>query len=84
MPAIRVRFQQGVFIPEEPVDVPEGQVGVVMLETPSQEKAEDAPDEAWQELLLVVERCGLHTGVADLAQHHDHYLYGTPCDEASQ
>lgn len=28
-----MRFQGGVFIPEEPVDVPEGQVGLVTIES---------------------------------------------------
>ncbi len=35
MATIRVRFRGGVSIPEEPVDVPEGQTGVVTLESPA-------------------------------------------------
>lgn len=84
MVTIRVRFHKGVFIPEEPVDVPEGQAGVVMVETPSEEKADDATEQAWQELLSLVERYGLQTGIPDLAQHHDYYLYGPLRGEAPQ
>lgn len=75
-PAIRVRFQGGVFIPEEPVDVPEGQAGLVTIEAPSHQQGENA-EQAWCELLSLVERCKVQTGIADLAQHHDHYLYAS-------
>lgn len=84
MATIRVRFQGGAFIPEEPVDVPEGQAGVVTIETPAEEEKGTTMEQAWQELMSLVEWCEVHTGIPDLAQRHDHYLYGTPHGEAQE
>lgn len=77
MATIRVRFRGGVFIPEEPVDVPERRAGVVTIESPAGDEGGSAAERAWQELMSLVERCEVHTGIPDLAQHHDHYLHGT-------
>jgi Fic family protein len=35
-------------------------------------------DSAWQAFGEVLKRHTVRTGIADLAQQHDHYLYGKP------
>ena len=39
------------------------------------QEAEQQPD-AWER--LDIESIAIDTGIADFAQQHDHYLYGTP------
>lgn len=84
MPTIRVRFQRGVFVPEEPVDMPDGQAGVVTVEEREQRETVETEEQAWQHLLALIERCSVHTGIPDLAEYHDHYLYGTSREEAGR
>lgn len=36
---------------------------------------------AWDVLVQLVEKCGVETGITDLAHQHDHYLYGKPKKE---
>ena len=38
----------------------------------------DESASGWDRLLSVIEECQMETGITDLADQHDHYLYGTP------
>jgi len=40
-----------------------------------------ADDSGWQALTQLVETCAVETGISDLTQQHDHYLYGKPKQE---
>jgi hypothetical protein len=78
MLSVKGLFHNGVAQPDEPIEGYEGQpVIITFLEedtAPSPVlKKEDA---AWDELVQLIEECGVETGISDLAHQHDHYLYG--------
>jgi len=76
MTIIKAHFDGRVLVPEEPVDLPTGQVFEVRLEAlePPQK-----PKTALQKLLEIAEKYPAADDLpADLAAQHDHYLYGTP------
>jgi|YNPMSStandDraft_2_1061718.scaffolds.fasta_scaffold24524_2 predicted DNA-binding antitoxin AbrB/MazE fold protein len=77
MLTIRVRFENGVFVPEQPVDIPDGQTGTVILEQNQEHSSPETMQAAWRDLLVLIDERGVHTGIEDLAEQHDHYLYGT-------
>ncbi len=77
MPTIRVRFEKGVFVPEQPVDIPDGQTGTVIVHQNTARSSPDAMEPAWRELLELIDQSSMETGIADMAEQHDHYLYGT-------
>ena len=62
-------------MPEEPIDLPTGQVFEVRVEAiePPQK-----PKTALQKLLEVAEKYPVEGLPPDAAAQHDHYLYGTP------
>jgi len=35
-------------------------------------------DDAWSEFLENIDEYAVETGIKDLAENHDHYLYGVP------
>lgn len=67
----RGRVAGGAIVLEPGVDLPEGTVVRVEVET-----AAAAPGE-YDELSRMIDLAG-ETGVADLATNIDHYLYGSP------
>jgi len=80
MAAIKAHFDGKVFIPDEPVDLPENcEVTVhaalpdAPIEIPSGMTALDAMD--WLAENVAIADDDLP---ADYAHQHDHYLYGTP------
>lgn len=74
--AIEAVYEHGVLRPKEPLALEEGaevEVIVISRETGAQ-VASETPDD----LSALLEKCAVDTGIPDLAQQHDHYLYGTP------
>lgn len=35
-------------------------------------------DASWDMFFQLIDECGMDTGISDLADQHDHYLYGKP------
>ena len=71
---VHVIFDGEVLRPEEPLDLqPNGRYRVIIEgETPT-EGAEQGPG-----MLDDLDDLAVDFGVPDLAEQHDHYLYGTP------
>ena len=72
MRSVKGKFQNGVATPAEPVEGHEGES--VIITFLDEERTTD--DSGWQALAQLVEDCAVETGISDLAQQHDHYLYG--------
>ncbi|MXW25213.1 MAG: DUF104 domain-containing protein [Dehalococcoidia bacterium] len=85
---VKATYANGVFTPQEPVDLEEGaEVMVSMDGTPRESSGRG--EEGGASLLDLIEE--LHTSAlvgepddrpADLAEHYKHYLYGHPKDDA--
>jgi hypothetical protein len=77
--SIKGTFQNGVAQPIEVVSGREGQTVIITFldEVPQLESTDDQ-DSGWDQLLKIVDRNTMDTGVEDLATQHDHYLYGKP------
>ncbi len=72
-------FEDGVAKPAVEVVGRNGQAVIItFFEPPQDADEEELPDGAWDELMKAIEECQMDTGIPDLAQQHDHYLYGTP------
>jgi hypothetical protein len=68
---LRGQIQNGVVVFEGQVPLPEGtQVEVKPVETPADSPSEDA--------FYDIGKLAVPTGIPDLAQNIDHYLYGHP------
>ena len=72
MRSVKGKFQNGVATPAEPVEGHEGES--VIITFLDEERTTD--NSGWQALAQLVEDCAVETGISDLAQQHDHYLYG--------
>ena len=74
----RGHVRNGVVVLDEPVTLPEGLV--VNVEPSPMEQQEVAHDNASETLgQKLMNYAGKATGLpSDLAENHDHYLYGTP------
>jgi hypothetical protein len=76
---VKVRFDGRTFVPEQPLDLPVGTIGeIVVAEGVDVEKLTATP---LLDLLRIVDRDESIPDVHlpdDLASQHDHYLYGTP------
>lgn len=76
MKTVHAVYQDGVFRPSDPVDLPENsQVQITIQSKPS-------PGQAQRTLSYLARIAGEFPDnpdlPADLAAQHDHYLYGTP------
>ena len=67
---IAAHFDGKAIIPDEPLDLPEGQPLRIRLETP------DGPAARFAGLLAFA--ADLPDAPPDLAAQHNHYLYGSP------
>ena len=86
---VKATYANGVFTPQEPVDLAEGaEVMISMDGTPSESL--DTAEEGGASLLALIEE--LHASPlvsepddrpADLAEHYKHYLYGHPKEGSS-
>ncbi|MBN3891549.1 MAG: hypothetical protein HWQ43_21130 [Nostoc sp. JL31] len=83
MLSVKGTFQNGVVHPNEPIEGHEGQsVIIVFVEencTPEPAMPEDSD---WDKLRQLIKNCVVDTDISDLAQQHDHYLYGMPKRES--
>lgn len=69
---VTMRFDGEVFRPTEPLDLPANTEYRVTIE--AIEQAEPSADRPLMKYLDLV----VDMGISDLAEQHDHYLYGTP------
>lgn len=77
----RAHFDGKNICPDEPVSLPEG-VTLRVSVSPNAETLEavrEIPDhDSWDDLSKLIAQSQISTGISDLAQEHDHYLYGKP------
>lgn len=82
MRSVKGKFQKGVATPAEPVEGHEGEsVIITFLDEELTPLSSTDNSSGWQALTQLVENCAIETGISDLAQQHDHYLYGKPKQE---
>ena len=79
MIAIRVHFDGKVLIPEEPLHLPRDQTFLAHLEATPQTSLPARPTALEWMAEQAVDDPALPS---DLAQQHDHYLYGIPKQES--
>ena len=48
-------------------------IALLIIEQLKEPEDKNALDE-WD---LIIQECQINTGITDLAEHHDHYIYGT-------
>lgn len=73
MNRVEAVYESGVFRPRERVDLREGEIVEITIESIS------AKDPAFEILDLAID-----TGIPDLAINIDHYLYGLPKQEVNE
>lgn len=77
---LKAIYENGVLRLKEPLRLPEG--AHVDITVTSQEddggRSQGMEDQSWDALTQLLTQCAIDTGVPDLAQQHDHYLYGIP------
>ena len=79
MLSVKGLFQDGVARPYEHVSGSDGRpVIIAFLDEEVISLSPSERDKAWDTLAQLMEECAVETGVADLAQQHDHYLCSKP------
>lgn len=76
---LKAIYENGVLRLEEPLPLPEGtevDVSVSFAQTENGQNLQKAGAQGWDALTQLLDECAIDTGVSDLAQQHDHYLYG--------
>lgn len=75
---LKAIYEQGVLRLNEPLPLPDGaEVDVtVTLEDDNRDRSQGMEDRSWDALTQLLDECSIDTGVTDLADQHDHYLYG--------
>lgn len=81
MLSVKGKFQNGVAQPTEPIEGHDGESVIITFLDEERTTLSPADNSGWKELTQLVENCAVETGVSDLAQQHDHYLYGKPKQE---
>lgn len=71
---VKAIYEDGVFKPQEPVHLEEHTEVEVLLPTAAITDADDPTGWKTAEALIGF----IDEAPADMAEHHDHYLYGTP------
>jgi hypothetical protein len=71
---VNAHFDGKVIIPDEPLDLPPNQALILQIERVGLREPAEEPALAWL-AANAVDNDGLST---DLADQHDHYLYGSP------
>jgi hypothetical protein len=83
MLSVKGTFQNGVVHPNEPIEGHEGQsVIIVFIEENRTPQPATPEDSDWDKLRQLIKNCAVDTDISDLAQQHDHYLYGVPKRES--
>jgi len=76
---IKAIYEKGVLRLKEALPIPEGaQVDVTVTLEENSEDPHKAEDPSWDTFTQLLAECAIDTGIADLSQQHDHYLYGLP------
>jgi len=76
---LKAIYEKGVLRLQGPLPLPEGaevDVSVSLTETQNGEHSQETEAQSWDAMAQLLNECAVDTGVSDLAQHHDHYLYG--------
>lgn len=76
---LKAIYEKGVLRLQEPLPIPEGaevDVSVSLTEPENGEHSQETEAKSWDALAQLLNECAIDTGVSDLAQQHDHYLYG--------
>ncbi len=76
---LKAIYENGVLRLEEPLPVPEGaevDVTITLSDADNGRHAQETDNQSWDALTQLLNECAIDTGVSDLAQQHDHYLYG--------
>ena len=81
MRSVKGQFQNGVATPSEPIEGHDGESVIITFLEEDRTTLSSADDLGWQALSQLVENCAVETGISDLAQQHNHYLYGKPKQE---
>ena len=81
MRSVKGQFQNGVATPSEPIGGHDGESVIITFLEEDRTTKSSADDLGWQALSQLVENCAVETGISDLAQQHNHYLYGKPKQE---
>ncbi len=79
MISVKGKFKNGVALPLEPIEKShEGRsVIITFLDEQTREALSEKTNSA-KSLEDLIAECEVDTGIADLAEQHDHYLYGKP------
>ncbi len=76
---IKAIYENGVLRLKGALPIPEGaQVGVTVTLEESSDDSPKTEDPSWDAFTQLLTECAIDTGIADLSQQHDHYLYGVP------
>ena len=76
---LKAIYEKGVLRLQEPLPLPEGaevDVSVSLTEPENGGHSPETEAQSWDALAQLLNECAIDTGVSDLAQQHDHYLYG--------
>ena len=78
---LKAIYEHGVLRLKEPISLPDGaQVDVIVIshEEDNGARLQEMESRSWDALTQLLDDCSIDTGVPDLANQHDHYLYGIP------
>ena len=78
---LKAIYENGVLRLEEALPIPEGaqvEVTVTLEEENCSDQSRAGSEPSWDTLTKLLTDCAVDTGIADLSQQHDHYLYGVP------
>ena len=76
---IKAIYENGVLRLKEALPIPEGaQVDVTVTLEENSDDSTRVEDPSWDTFTQLLSECAIDTGIADLSQQHDHYLYGVP------
>lgn len=77
MLSVKGKFQNGVAQPTEPIKDRDGQTVIITFLEKENSELLPVEDSEWNTLAQLLKDCAVETGITDLAQEHDYYLYGT-------
>ncbi|HEX8399275.1 MAG TPA: hypothetical protein VF644_17705 [Pyrinomonadaceae bacterium] len=79
MISVKGKFQNGVALPLEPVkESREGQIVIITFLEENGAEILTEKAKGVQSLEDLLAKCEVDTGISDLAEQHDYYLYGKP------
>jgi predicted DNA-binding antitoxin AbrB/MazE fold protein len=75
---LKAIYERGMLRLIDPLSLPDGTPVDVTITAHEEAATSGREDQSWDVLTQLIADCAMDTGVADLAQQHDHYLYGLP------